>query len=239
MAVTSMSQSSILSFGKGNNVSGPKRPGIPWAEVSGGTETFVTINGIDYQVNKFTGNGTLTVSKAGYIDCLVVGGGASSKIDNSRSAGGGGGGVRFGLFFAPEGTEAVTIGAGGVGTSTNRSNAGSDSALGSVLFAGGGGWCVATPSNSDTREATDGKGGGGSPGGMTILSTGGNRNGGGAGGTPNGFNGITFNYDGTSREYGRGGDISGTTPVVNQGWGGPSGSNTSGSSGVVVVRIPV
>jgi len=81
---------------------------------TGGTVTNVYgSDGGYYQIHTFTGNGTLTVSAAGYCDILVIAGGGGG---GSLGGGGGAGGLiyRTGQYLYAE-AYTVTIGGGGAG----------------------------------------------------------------------------------------------------------------------------
>ena len=45
---------------------------------SGGTESDITIGGVNYKLHTFTATGALTVSQAGLFDVLILGGGGGS-----------------------------------------------------------------------------------------------------------------------------------------------------------------
>ena len=120
--------------------------------LSGGTETTITENNVNYKVHTFTSSGTLTVTGAsGQVEYLVVAGGGGAWSDAGGSgggAGGGAGGYRCSVVGESSGGGAsaeskltlspqsytITIGAGGVSTGS-----GSDSVFSSITAIGGGG----------------------------------------------------------------------------------------------------
>lgn len=103
----------------------------PQVEVvaSGGTETVINDRGQLYRVHTFTNSGTLTVTTAGSVECLVVGGGgAGGQTVGTYSetlgvpdyvwicctgGGGGGGVVSANLLLPSTGSYTITVGDGG------------------------------------------------------------------------------------------------------------------------------
>jgi hypothetical protein len=180
--------------------------------IMGGTPTTYT----------FTGSGTLTVNTTSNIDYFVVAGGGPGGNDNG--GGGGGGGSTSGTRSSVSaGTYAVTVGAGGVGT-TNRDVYGSDGGTSSIAFpsavsvaGGGAGGNYAGVNNNQTQGKTGGCGGGGS---MGYGASAPQMNGGTASAGFAGGNGQTFGYSNWNGAAGGGG-----------GGGGAGGNATTGSSG--------
>ena len=143
--------------------------GVGRATISGtaGSPSLAT-NGEAYI---FTGSGSITVDRAGYLDVLIIGGGGGGA-----SGGGGAGGFWEDTLWFDEGTHTVTVGAGGAASyqdTTGGGNAprdgfnGASSLVGKYLSPGGGGGVIyrsgATSSNSYQAGAgrTGGSGGGG------------------------------------------------------------------------------
>lgn len=231
--------------------------GLPFATVSAttgspATSTMTDANGFEWTYYDFTGNGSITLDSAGYLDVLVVGGGgagaAQGTSGNRARSGGGAGAVRWGLHYATATTHTVTVGAGGSGGVTVNnyaiSNPGSESAVGTVLLAGGGGKALARNNGGTLNAGVDQWGGGGSGGGMSQDDTGSLRRatGGGAGGSvyaTNLYDGISLNYNGSTIEFGKGGVAS--DPTANTGGGGNSETVTygTGATGRVIVRVLV
>jgi hypothetical protein len=122
------------------------------AFANGGTVTTLTQNGINYRVHTFNSSGTLSVTKGGDVEVLMVagGGGGGSAADSFWEAGGGGGAgglIHNTGFPVTDGTNyTVTIGAGGAGglnqTNTapsNRSGNGNNTTFSTLTAVGGGG----------------------------------------------------------------------------------------------------
>ena len=68
--------------------------------------------GVTYQVNTFTANGTLNVTREGVADMLIIGGGGSGAIGYA-GGGGGAGGHKEVSGVLPAGSLDITVGAGG------------------------------------------------------------------------------------------------------------------------------
>ncbi len=82
-----------------------------------GAPTAVTIGGVNYEYLQFNSTGTLTVTKAGFFDYLLVSGGQQARksgtgLGTPRSGGGGGGVVLIGSVYL-DANQTITIGAGG------------------------------------------------------------------------------------------------------------------------------
>lgn len=214
--------------------------GLSWAVVGTATGTYTSGTVVDgdktWEYYKFTGAGTVTFSEGGYADLLVVGGGGGGEYDGEfgASGGGGAGAVRWGVQEVAGTAYPVVVGAGG---SPGQENTAGSSSFGSVLKAGGGrGPRISGDQTSVTQQAW---GGGGATGGLYATDGVVSLNGGGAGGLAygsNNYDGITLNYDGTDREYGKGG--TGVAAVANTGGGGRNG-NYAGADGVVIVRVQI
>ena len=130
---------------------------------SGGTE----ITDGDNKYHVFTSPGTfqvLTGDKSRF-DVLVIGGGGGGAGNNS--GGGGAGGLVYipqPVFFPIEGSVPVSVGGGGEGRPDNSQNAGngSNSTLGSLLTAIGGGGSTAWTNPAPTPSQNGGSAAGGS-----------------------------------------------------------------------------
>ena len=105
-----------------------------WAEATGGTETTYT----GYKVHTFLSSGTLTVTKGGKIEALMVAGAGSG---GAHHAGGGGAGGTMVLTEAILDAQeyAISIGAGGAAVSGQNRNPGSNTTAFSETCNGGGG----------------------------------------------------------------------------------------------------
>jgi len=185
------------------------------------------IGGTAYDIYKFTGDGSITVSDAGFADLLVVGGGGGA--DN----GGAGAGdlILSEQEYLPSGTFTVSVGAGGSGD--RPALAGGLSELVKLTsFAGGGG---ATNNNAGDESAASAGGGAGAFAGGVSLARGSN---GGAGATGAGGGGGGFSAagaDATSNNGGAGGAgtavlITGSSVDYSSGGGG-GGVSSGGAAG--------
>jgi len=209
----------------------------------------------DFKAASFTANGTFTPSADGYVEYLVIAGGGAGAADGNTTAGNGGGGAggyKTGMLPVTGGTGyAITVGAGGVGTTGSSQVNGVNSVFSSITSTGGGGGGFFT----STPGAAGGSGGGGSAqtaaggaanpagqgnAGETASNGQGGGGGGGAGeaggtdGTGQGGDGLASGITGSSviRAGGGGGSIaSGTARVGGTGGGGAGGSGGAGTSG--------
>jgi hypothetical protein len=118
--------------------------------------------GINYKYVTFTGSGTLTVTKSGLADILVVGGGGGAVL-----GGGGGGGVLYATdAYLTAGSVTVTVGAGGAAYGYN----GISSRVGSFYGVGGGGQnYYHTDGTASRHNGQPGGSGGGS--GTTVAGS--------------------------------------------------------------------
>lgn len=226
--------------------------GVPKAAVSSSTAaatSAVTIGGYAATVYKFTGTGSITLSRAGLLDVLCQGPGGVG----SYGGGGAGGFVTQLNVYAAEGTHVVYVGAGQV-YNLQQGNTYSSFFQGVVATGGG------SAAQYYDRQPSGGACGGGSgpfapsPGGVgaygqgliTVsagVTRGGNGgwvNGGGGGGVNGDASGGTggSGYDpgadwGSPGTLGRGGG--GASMTANTGNGGNGGS--SGNSGLVLIRV--
>ena len=161
MAVTSMSKSSISAFAKSNQASAFSGPFK--ATVSGTTGSPTITTDGSATIYTFTGDGTITFSREGFVDLLVLGGGAGGGSSVGDSAGGGGGAGGFALFpnhIVPSGATSVTIGAGGAAGS-GKGFSGGITTFGVLDVGPGGGGGGADGSGVDGVSGISGGGGGG------------------------------------------------------------------------------
>ena len=147
----------------------------PNATATGGTVTNYFVGTTNYNVHIFTNSAvpdTLTVTKGGELEYLIVGGGGGGG-GFWQGGGGGGGGFLTGTMTLPQGTYALSVGGGGAGhagTTGNQAYSGTNSSLGGhVLVAYGGGY--GGGQNAPTAGGNGGSGGGGSEGGLGGLGT--------------------------------------------------------------------
>jgi hypothetical protein len=223
-------------------------PSANFSDTATGT---YTDNGVSYKYLTFTGNGTLTVTKAGFADVLVIGGGGGAAKTDLVTAGGGGGGFAFQFIEIPVGSITVTVGGGGAHASGSPGQVsganGSVSSFGTLIKCGGGGG--ATARNSDLFGGTvtflsPNTGGDGAAGALCLRETnsGASAAGSGCGGSIHGsaaIDGRTNSITNSSTEFGKGGaatgDASGSANTGNAGAGGTG----NGGSGVVIIRVKV
>jgi len=194
------------------------------------------------------GSGSLTFSRGGAVEYLVVGGGGGgggvNTVSGRGNGGGGAGGFRNGVTVAVATETLVSVGGGGSGgVASTSGQSGSSSSLLSVESAGGGDSGSSGGSGgggfSNNSPGTPGGSGNtpavtpsqGNDGGLGI-SSGGNGGGGGGGGA------STVGADAviSPSSAGDGGDgtastISGSSVTYAGGGGGGSGSSTGGGAG--------
>jgi hypothetical protein len=95
------------------------------ADISGttGSPTTATYteSSINYKTYSFTGSGSITLSKAGLVDLLLVGGGGAGGVVFAGGGGGGGQVAQILGAYLPSGSNTVTIGAGGTISNTSLS----------------------------------------------------------------------------------------------------------------------
>lgn len=124
----------------------PFSSSLGWAEASsGGTITTYTVSGATWKVHSFLSSSSLVVSKAGYVEALIVGGGGGGLVATANGLGS----YSLGIQYLAVGTHTVTIGAGGSGNSNWAGAMGGKSSIGS-LVANGGAW-----GNQDTSITTN------------------------------------------------------------------------------------
>lgn len=222
----------------------PAAGGATYGTATGGSSSSITVSGQNYTLLTFTSSGTLTVTKAGLFDLLILGGGGGTGSGGghpSLSAGGGGGGGRVEVTTYFDANQTVTVGAGG-----GAGSGGSASMVGRHTIVGGAsGWSVEYGQNQRGSCA-----GGGSNYSATNVSgitniyndsyfggnTGGNGTSGGGGGAGIGGNGNAGS-SGVGGNGGAGIDIStflgqaANTTLKGGGGGGGSGGSGWGSGG--------
>ena len=239
-------------------------PLMSWGTATGGIGSPVssTISGVNYQYLTFTSTGTLTVTKAGLFDIMIIGGGAGGVIQYTIylsanetitvGAGGGAGGfggrssigaTRVGILAMGGGPQNGTFDTGFYGASTGGGRGGAGAPTTAETFYGFNGGA----------GASNGAGGGGGAGGAGVTAT---TNNGGAGGigvdvslfiggsalfkaAGGGGGGSSAGGAGGSSIGGAGGTASGTSAAANTASGGggcPTGTAGSGGSGIVYVR---
>ena len=206
-------------------------------------------DGKNYKYVTFTGSGTLTIDKAGFVDMLIVGGAGNVGCCNIPGHGGAGGMCEVTAAYLSIGSYTVVVGAGGA-----VRRYGSSSYVGTQFFgfgggAGGDGFGGGTNNQSAGGLIHGGSGGGvgtgfvAGAGGAGVPGQGNNGAGGDsttAGGGGGGAGGV-----GTTGVGGAGKVSSITGTPVTYAVGGPTGGGTAnrgngnGGSGIVVVRVQI
>lgn len=146
--------------------------GTAWVDVSTGygvasganSTATITVSGTSYTLLTFTSSGTLTVSKAGLFDVLLVGGGGGGGRRSSTNVGSGGGGggavIQQTIYLSANAT--VTVGAKGA-AQTGLNSTGNPGTFSRVnqLCAGGGGGGMGDAAATLLYRNIDGAGSGG------------------------------------------------------------------------------
>ena len=237
-----------------------------WANVtSGGVVTNYSVGITNYIAHIFTNSAaaeTLTVTRGGEVEYLVVAGGGGGG-GGWNGGGGGAGGVRLGSVTLPAGSYTVTVGAGGPGLNRLGNPAEGSNGLPSVISAAvgiigatGGG----RGSSERFYDARDGVGSGGSGGGTSGTAVGGGELGnnggtgsqdwtgggggartvGGTGANPTqgaGGAGTNFTFSGVSVEYAKGGTgCAGRNGVDGANASANMGNGGSGGGGGLAVK---
>lgn len=216
---------STTTFGPNEGGSLIRNSSNVWTVVSGGGGGFAnfsdsptgtyTLSGITYKYIQYTSGGSLTITKSGFLDVLIVGGGGggANRSDLGRLAQGGAGGVRYGAILVTPQSYTITV--GNLATLVEGPN-------------GGTGGTTSITAGAFTYNVGGGLGGfnGGSTGFGGSAANGGAEGGLWAyppgdffGTVPGASNAITLNYTGSNVVYGD-----------NQ------GSSNSGRNGIVIVR---
>jgi hypothetical protein len=159
------------------------------------TATGTYTSGYDYKYVSFTSSGTLTVTRGGYADVLLVGGGGGGGL--GYGAGGGAGGhLYIENAYLPAGSLDVVVGAGGLGADSTGSvdvgvpgNNGFSSSLWKYFAPGGGGGAGNSRSNAGAIYRAPGLNGASGGGGASGPNTGGQGGVGGSGITGLGYAG--------------------------------------------------
>ena len=222
--------------------------GVIYPVATGGTITNITVGNAGFRVHTFTGSGTLTVTRAGIFEYLIVGGGGGG----ADVSGGGAGGVLTGHTRLEPGSYSIAIASatGNTGDNVAPGLQGNPTTAFGLTAAGGGGGGGGFGSGLGI-DGGSGGGGGRNPGG-TIKTLGGRgvagqghrgghyngsgdwEGGGGGGAGCSGRNGINADWGGDGG-HGIASIIRGTAIPVGGG-GGWSGVCGGGGSGLVVVR---
>lgn len=219
------------------------------------TTATYTSGGISYKTYRFTGSGSITFSKAGLLDILLIGGGAGSGGYGTNCGGGGAGAFIQRTIYLDAGTCNIVVGAGGgtpviwerPGFPGNPTAIGTGTNNWTYISIGGGGGGSEISAQEFGRQGWDGASGGGSvggnnrAGGQPVLAGLGNAGGAGAGtqnaaGGGGGFTSAGSPQSGTTSGNGGNGITStfvdGSTSVAYAGGGGGVGTGAAGSNGI-------
>ena len=217
---------------------------VNYGTATGGTSSSITVGGDSYTLLTFTASGTLTVTKAGIFDLLVIGGGGGSGHRDTagpgRLPGGGGAGGYSAQTVYLDANVSIVVGAGGAVSNNGVWGTGSNSYFKQLASTGGGGGGNIRAPGAGGPGASGGGGmystAGGAGDGITgnnggtgsTTSGGGGGGAGGAGGNGSGGNGGAGG-NGLDASAFRG-ETAGTTYYA--GGGGGGGSSTGGSGGL-------
>jgi hypothetical protein len=218
-----------------------------------------TDGGVNYKYITYTGSGTVTITRAGLCDVLVVGGGGGGGF---YGGGGGAGGHGYDSAYLAATSHTITVGAGGLGVSSPGNHFpaglnGNSSGIGTLIVApgggggggvdkpgsnggsGGGGGCQSAQAGGAGYPAQGNSGGTGS-GSSSAFGGGGGGGAGAVGGNGSGTNGgnggagsaNSITGSSVTRAGGGGGGVNSGTGGTGGTGGGGAGSNSSGVAGV-------
>ena len=194
--------------------------------VTGGT---ITTDG-DYKVHTFTSNGTYDSDATQTVDIMVVGGGGAGG--RHGGAGGGSGGMVYTTGYSlDDSAHTITVGAKGIGASGTSNTAGSDSSVGSLLTAKGGGKGVSTGNNPTAAEPYNGGCGAGSGASTKVFTQTQTSQAGVSGSDGFGSNGGTGYAGGAAGSGGSGKSVSISGAAVTYGGGGGGSYHDTDFSG--------
>ena len=214
--------------------------GVAPANFSDAATGTYSSGGVSYKYITFNASSTITITRAGFADILVIGGGGSGGGSGGSDSGFGGGGAGGYLAvtdaYLPVGTLTVTIGAGGAGASAAQGADGGASRLGSFYALGGG---AGYGKNGGARSGGSGGGGWNGSAGATGMGGLGNDGGSGSaaagnygGGGGGGASAAGANGTGTTGGNGGAGTSSSLDNVpTTRGGGGGGGTYNGGTAG--------
>lgn len=241
-------ESAVILFDDSTHAWFSKGGGIPKAGYSAttGSPTVDSATRSPKTVIKWTANGSITVTRAGIVEAMLIGGGGGGYL-----GGGGGGQVLYtAALWLPVGTHNINVGTAGA----LNGGSGGPSSIGSFITAAGGGAGGGTNAGQAGGNGGGGTGGSSAGTGIGAVSVAGGFAGGNAGSTSdhgggggagavgtngnasgtggNGGNGVANSITGASVTYGAGGGGGGATAGGTGGTGGGgAGSTTSGTAG--------
>jgi hypothetical protein len=211
-----------------------------YGAATGGTSSSITVGGVAYTLLTFTGSGTLTVTKAGLFDLIILGGGGSGGKRATVASGGGGGAGGMLLTTAYfDANQTLTVGAKGAARTADSNGLpggysaidrlgvdGGEGGFGAAVLKDGGcgGGAGLTSELSFAVIPTQGKDGGVGNYPTTDAAAGG----GGLGAVGGNAVGSTAGNGGAGYDYG---SFIGAGSTLFGGGGGGSSSGTSGTGG--------
>jgi hypothetical protein len=225
---------------------------VPKARVASSTASStssVTISGESYTVYRFTGTGSITFDRAGLVDVLLIGGGGTCGGTDGyyNGAGGAGGWIEKTSFYVPAAAVPVRIGAGQPGDLLQSNTLGTSEFNGLTAVGGapgaqyndrqpGGGACAGNRSSGIGNGAA-----------MNYQGlVGASLRGGNAQGPQGGYGGGVADDSGNPADPGanwgspgsKGAGGNKRAGAANSGDGGSlTAGSTSGSSGIVLIRV--
>jgi hypothetical protein len=216
--------------------------GIGYGTATGGTSSNITVSGTAYRMLTFTSTATLTVTRAGLFDVMLVAGGGAGN-GGGQSSGGGGAGIITSTIYLPATTYTATVAAGGASAAVGSpsylgvTTVGSQVAPtaiggGSYTQRGANGYGQIADFTTTVSALFQGQGGFSGGAGQGTNTNGG---GGGGGGSANGGNGTASvggaggaGFDASAWR----GESAATTRYAGGGGGGIAGTGTGGTGGV-------
>jgi len=242
-----VSNPNIVRGSQARNLVRPSRaPGF--AAATGGIESEIIVGDKVYKVHTFLSSGDITFTSAGAVEYLIVGGGGAGgpglqdPYNPQRGSGGNAGQMLSGASAVSAMAYAVTVGAGGTGTSSSATGGAISSVLGLSAQGGGAG------RSGEGSLGAAGIGASGTINGLsssingieTFYAGAGNRPGFGAGGLGGGGAGAASTSSGATGGAGQantGGGGGGGQPRTNSPLTSRPGGN--GGSGIVIIRYQI
>lgn len=241
----SISNPNVVRGSQARNLIRPARaPGF--AAATGGVESEIIVGDKVYKVHTFLSSGDITFTSAGAVEYLIIGGGGAGgpglqdPYNPQRGNGGNAGQMLSGTSAVSAMAYAVTVGAGGTGTSSSATGGAASSVLGLLAQGGAAG-------SSQGGNGVAGVGASGTIDGLASSITGienfyagaGNRPGlaGGLGGGGAGAASTSLGATGGAGQANTGGGGGGGQPRTNSPRTSLPGGN--GGSGIVIIRYQI